>query len=64
MGYRVSTVFMAAALVALATAGCSKSHSNGNGATKPLLAAINAADDMPDVTFLRVEEVWLDACGT
>jgi len=58
MGYRVSTVCMATALVALATAGCSKSHGNGNGATKPLLAAINAADDMPDVTFLRVEEVW------
>ncbi|HUO67582.1 MAG TPA: DUF4397 domain-containing protein [Gammaproteobacteria bacterium] len=58
MGSRISTVFMAAALVALATAGCSKSHSNGNGSTKPLLAAINAAPDMPDVTFLRVEEVW------
>jgi hypothetical protein len=49
---------MAAVLVALATAGCSKSHSNGSGSTKPLLAAINAAADMPDVTFLRVEEVW------
>jgi hypothetical protein len=58
MGYRVSTVCMAAALVALATAGCSKSHSNGNGSVKPLLAAFNAAPDMPDVTFLRVEEVW------
>jgi hypothetical protein len=58
MGYRVSTVFTAAALVALATAGCSKSHSNGNGSNKPLLAAINAAPDMPDITFLRVEEVW------
>jgi uncharacterized protein DUF4397 len=58
MGYRVSTVCMTVALVALATAGCSKSHSNGNGAVKPLLAAFNASPDMPDVTFLRVEEVW------
>jgi hypothetical protein len=58
MGYRVSTVWMEAVLVALATAGCSKSHGNGNGSVKPLLAAFNAASDMPDVTFLRVEEVW------
>jgi len=64
MGYRFSTVLMAAALVALATAGCSKSHSNGNGDTKPLLAAINAAPDMPDVTFLRVEEVWQNMAFT
>jgi hypothetical protein len=58
MGYRLSKVLMAAGLVALATTGCSKSHNNGNGSNKPLLAAINAAPDMPDVTFLRVEEVW------
>jgi len=58
MRYRISTVCIAAALVVLGTAGCSKSHSNGDGSTKPLLAAFNAAPDMPDVTFLRVEEVW------
>src|SRR5215475_9036969 len=58
MGYRVSTVCMAAALVGLAITGCSKSHGSGNGSVKPLLAAFNAAPDMPDVTFLRVEEVW------
>lgn len=58
MGYRVSMVCVAVVFIALATASCSKSHGSGDGSTKPLLAAFNAAPDMPDVTFLRVEEVW------
>jgi hypothetical protein len=54
-----SRVWIAAVLVALAIAGCSKSHDGGDdGAVKPLLAGFNAAADMPDVTFLREEEVW------
>ena len=58
MRYKVSSVLIAAALVGLVVSGCSKSHGSGNGSVKPLLAAFNAAADMPDVTFLRVEEVW------
>ena len=58
MRYRVSSVLIGAALVGLALSGCSKSHGSGDGSVKPLLAAFNAAPDMPDVTFLRVEEVW------
>ncbi len=58
-------VRMAALLVALATTGCGGSHSSGDGSVKPILAAFNAAPDMPDVTFLRVEEVWTSmAFGT
>jgi len=58
MRYKVSSVLIAAVLVGFAISGCSKSHGSGNGSVKPLLAAFNAASDMPDVTFLRVEEVW------
>jgi hypothetical protein len=58
MRYGVSSVLIGAALVGLALSGCSKSHGSGDGSVKPLLAAFNAAPDMPDVTFLRVEEVW------
>jgi hypothetical protein len=58
MRHKVSTVLIAALLVALVISGCSKSHGSGNGSVKPLLAAFNGAADMPDVTFLRVEEVW------
>jgi hypothetical protein len=47
------------AILAGSLAAChgGKSSSSDSG-TKPLLAAFNAASDMPDVTFLRVEEVW------
>jgi len=58
MRYKVSSVLIAAVLMGFAISGCSKSHGSGNGSVKPLLAAFNAASDMPDVTFLRVEEVW------
>ncbi len=45
-------------LLAVGVVGCSKSGSNSDNTVKPLLAAFNAVPDMPDVTFLRVEEVW------
>jgi hypothetical protein len=46
-------------LVLASTAGChNSSSSSSNDATKPVLAAFNAVADMPDVTFLREEEVW------
>lgn len=46
-------------LLAAGVVGCSKGKSNSdNSAAKPQLAAFNAAPDMPDITFLRVEEVW------
>ena len=48
-------VWAAAAAVAC---GCHSSSSSNSGTQKPLLAAFNAAPDMPAVTFLRVEEVW------
>jgi Domain of unknown function (DUF4397) len=48
-------VWVAAAVVAC---GCHSSSSSSNSQQKPLLAAFNAAPDMPPVTFLRVEEVW------
>lgn len=38
-------------------AGCS-SGSHGSSGARPLVAAINAVADMPQVTFLREEEVW------
>jgi hypothetical protein len=60
MRHKVSSVLIAAALVGLAVSGCSKSHGSGDGSVKPLLAAFNAAPDMPDVTFLRVEEVPIE----
>ena len=60
MQHRSLAVLLVAGLAAFASAGCSKSHSGGSssGAVKPLLAGFNAAPDMPDVTFLREEEVW------
>jgi len=58
MRHRNSAVAIAIVLVALAAAGCSSHHGNNSGAARPLLAGFNAAADMPDVTFLRVEEVW------
>jgi hypothetical protein len=59
MRHRSFAASIAVMLIALATAACSSSHGNSdNGATKPLLAGFNAAADMPDVTFLREEEVW------
>ena len=45
-------------LLAVGVVGCSHSGSNSDTTVKPLLAAFNAVPDMPDVTFLRVEEVW------
>ena len=45
-------------LLAVGVVGCSKSGGNSDSTVKPLLAAFNAVPDMPDVTFLRVEEVW------
>jgi hypothetical protein len=45
-------------LLALGVVGCSKGKSNSDSAVKPQLAAFNASPDMPDITFLRVEEVW------
>jgi hypothetical protein len=59
MRHGTSAVWIAVAFVALASSGCSKSHNgSSSGAVKPLLAGFNAASDMPDVTFLREEEVW------
>jgi len=58
MSLKSHAVWITVALVALAAAGCSNSHKNSTSATKPLLAAFNASPDMPDVTFLREEEVW------
>ncbi|HVY63673.1 MAG TPA: DUF4397 domain-containing protein [Gammaproteobacteria bacterium] len=45
-------------LAVVAVSACSKGSSSSDGGTKPLLAAFNGVADMPDVTFLRVEEVW------
>ncbi len=45
-------------LLAVGVVGCSKSGNSSDSPVKPLLAAFNAVPDMPDVTFLRVEEVW------
>ncbi len=51
---RILVILLVASVV-----GCSKGKSSSDdSATKPLLAAFNAAPDMPDITFLRVEEVW------
>lgn len=63
MRYRSFAVLIAIGLAAIASAGCSKSHksSTGPNSVKPLLAGFNAAPDMPDVTFLREEEVWTPA---
>jgi hypothetical protein len=44
--------------VAMGACKSGSSSNSGDTSTKPLLAAFNAAPDMPDVTFLRVEEVW------
>ncbi len=49
---RILPVFLAFIVV-----GCSHSGSSSD-TVKPTLLAFNAAADMPDVTFLRVEEVW------
>ena len=48
-------------LATLSLVGChhsSNNSSSGDAATKPQLTAFHAASDMPDATFLRVEEVW------
>jgi hypothetical protein len=45
-------------LLAIAVFGCKSSNNSSDSTTKPVLAALNAAPDMPDITFLRVEEVW------
>ena len=45
-------------LLAVVVVGCKSSNNSSDSATKPVLAAFNAAPDMPDITFLRVEEVW------
>jgi hypothetical protein len=45
-------------LLAIAVVGCKSSNHSSDSTTKPVLAAFNAAPDMPDITFLRVEEVW------
>ncbi|MEO8466705.1 MAG: DUF4397 domain-containing protein [Gammaproteobacteria bacterium] len=45
-------------LLTLGVVGCSHSGSNSDDTVKPTLVAFNAVSDMPDVTFLRVEEVW------
>jgi hypothetical protein len=44
--------------VAFLCHGCHSSNDDSGGAQRPLLAAFNAAGDLPDVTFLREEEVW------
>jgi hypothetical protein len=51
---RMSLVLAAA----VAAFGCSSSKGGDDNAVKPLVAAFNAVPDMPDVTFLREEEVW------
>jgi len=45
-------------LLALGVVGCSHKGSGSDDAVKPTLVAFNAASDMTDVMFLRVEEVW------
>jgi len=45
-------------LLAIGVVGCKSSNHSSDSTTKPVLAAFNAAPDMPDITFLRVEEVW------
>jgi hypothetical protein len=56
-----AVISMFVILLAAGAAGC---HSSGGGgsssssAVKPLLAAFNATADMPDVAFLREQEVW------
>jgi len=45
-------------LATVAMVGCNGSHSGGEGAARPVLAAFNAVPDLPPATFLREEEVW------
>jgi hypothetical protein len=55
---KVSVARILPILLAVAIVGCSHKGSDSNDVVKPTLAGFNAAPDMPDVTFLRVEEVW------
>jgi hypothetical protein len=45
-------------LLTIAVVGCKSGSNSSDSTIKPLLAAFNASPDMPDITFLRVEEVW------
>jgi len=55
---RASVARILPVLLAVGIVGCSHSGNNSDGTVKPTLVGFNAVADMPDVTFLRVEEVW------